>query len=67
MAIPVGALSLIQTIGSVFVKSNESGKAEVAVAPWMVLYVAGSMFGCYNQTGEPFSVCVKTMFSVFGG
>lgn len=67
MAIPVGVISLLQTVGSVFVKSNETGKAEVALAPWMVLYVAGSMFGCYNQTGEPFSVCVKTMFSVFGG
>lgn len=63
----LGVLSLFQTIGSVFVKQGPGGKTEVATAPWAVLYVAGTLFGCYNQSGEPFSVCVKTMFSVFGG
>lgn len=63
----VGALGVLQTIGSVFIKAGDKGKKEVAVAPWVVIYAAGSMFGCYNQVSEPFSVCVKTMFSVFGG
>ena len=63
----LGVLSLFQTIGSVFVKQGVDGKTEVAVAPWAVLYVAGTMLGCYNQSSEPFSICVKTMFSVFGG
>lgn len=63
----VGILGILQTIGSVFVKQNKDGKSEVAAAPWAVLYIAGTLLGCYNQSGEPFSVCVKTMFSVLGG
>lgn len=63
----VGILGILQTVGSVFVKKDPNGKAEVAMAPWAVLYAAGTLLGCYNQIGEPFSVCVKTMFSVFGG
>lgn len=63
----VGVLGLLQTIGSIFVKRDVTGKAEVATAPWAVLFSAGTLLGCYNQSGEPFSVCVKTMFSIFGG
>lgn len=67
MSAALGIVGLLQTIGSVFVKTNTDGKTEVAAAPWAVLYAAGTLLGCYNQSGEPFSVCVKTMFSVFGG
>lgn len=63
----VGLLGMLQTVGSVFVKSSTDGKAEVAAAPWAILYAAGALLGCYNQSGEPFSVCVKNMFSVLGG
>lgn len=62
-----GVVGLLQTIGSVFVKQGQTGRPEVAAAPWAVLYAAGTMLGCYNQSSEPFSVCVKTMFSIFGG
>lgn len=63
----VGLFGIFQTIGSVFVKNSAGGGIEVATAPWAILYVAGALLGCYNQSGEPFSICVRNMFSVFGG
>lgn len=67
MGIIVKALAAIQTIGSVFAKSGDSGKPEVAVGPFVVVYSVGMSLACYTQTSEPFSQCVKTIFSAIGG
>ena len=57
----------IQTIGSVFGKTGADGKKEVAVGPIAIVYAAGMSVACYAQTSEPFSQCVRTIFSVLGG
>lgn len=67
MSISAGAFGIIQMIGSVFAKRGEDGKVEIAAAPWVVLYVAGSLLGCYSQSGEPFSTCARNMMSILGG
>ena len=59
-------LATIQTIGSVFGKTGADGKIEVAVGPIAVVYMAGMSVACYTQTSEPFSQCVRTIFSILG-
>lgn len=60
-------LAMIQTVGSVFGKTSADGKKEVAVGPIAVMYAAGMSAACYAQSAEPFSQCVRTIFSVLGG
>lgn len=60
-------LAMVQTVGSVFGKTGADGKKEVAVGPIAIVYVAGVSAACYTQSAEPFSQCVRTIFSVLGG
>lgn len=54
-------VSLIDTLGSVFVQRDKDGKVAIAVGPWAVVAVGGLMIGCGTQNSEPFSQCVTTI------
>lgn len=60
-------LAMIQTVGSVFGKTGADGRKEVAVGPIAIVYITGMSVACYTQSAEPFSQCVRTIFSVLGG
>lgn len=60
-------LATIQTIGSVFGKTGTDGRKEVAAGPIVIVYTVGMSAACYAQSAEPFSQCVRTIFSVLGG
>lgn len=54
-------ISLMGTLGSVFVRRETDGKVAVAIGPWAVVAIGGLMIGCGTQDSEPFSQCVMTI------
>lgn len=54
-------------LGSLFVKRDSDGKASVAVVPPAMLGASLLMLACYFQDQEPFSTCVRTVWTAIGG
>lgn len=57
----------LASLGSTFVKRDSDGKTSVAVAPFVALGVGLSTLVCYFQDQEPFSACVRTVWTTIGG
>lgn len=54
-------VSLVGTVGSVFVQRGADGKIDLALGPWAVVAAGGLILGCGTQDAEPFSQCVITI------
>lgn len=61
-------VSGVATVGSILIHHDtETGKDSVNLIP-ATLWVYGLVtVGCSLTTGEPFSQCVKSVFSIIGG
>lgn len=54
-------------LGSLFVKRDSDGKVSVAAAPFAILGASLLTLACYFQDQEPFSACVRTVWTAIGG
>lgn len=59
--------SAFASIGSLIVKRDGEGKTAIALVPLACIGVLALTTACYFQTQEPFSVCVKTVWTTIGG
>lgn len=59
---------LFGTVGSLVVtKDKLTDQRALNLLPTFALFYGATLFGCYASHEEPFSVCVKTIISAFGG
>lgn len=62
------ARSTVATMGSILVHHDaDTGKDSVNLIPAVAWFYGLSVVGCSLSQGEPFSTCVRSILSVFGG